>query len=66
MGNMTYSHLLKTVAAKLGIDRSGKNTSNQSYRSTTFNAQDIIGLTPAQKRLISGHISEKTAEIYMQ
>jgi hypothetical protein len=66
MGDKTYSALLQTAVAKLGIDRSGKNTSNQSYRSTTFNAQDMLGLTAAQKRLISGHISEKTAEIYMQ
>ena len=48
MGDKTYSELLQTAVAKLGIDRSGKNTSNQSYRSTTFNAQDMIGLTAAQ------------------
>ena len=66
MGDKTYGDLLKTAVAKLGIDRTGKNTSNQSYRCTTFNAQDMLGLTAAQERLISGHISEKTAEIYMQ
>ena len=66
MGDKTYAGLLRTVVAKCGIDRSGKNTSNQSIRTTTFNAQDTLGMSAAQKRLVSGHISEKTAEIYMQ
>ena len=81
MGDKTYSGLLSTVVQKLGIDRTGKNTTNQSLRTTTFNAQvicflllfihivhftikDLLGLTPAQKRTISGHVSDKTAEIY--
>ena len=64
MGKKTYDGLIKTIVAKCGIDRSGKNTSNQSLRPSTFNAQDMLGMTPAQKRTVSGHISEKTAEIY--
>ena len=66
MGETTYNELIKTAVRKCGIDRSGKNTSNQSLRSTTFNVQDTLGMTPAQRRLVSGHISEKTAEIYQR
>ena len=64
MGDTTFQKLIKTVVLKCGIDRSNKSTSNQSLRTTVFNAQDMIGMTGAQKRLISGHVSEKTAEIY--
>ena len=42
MGTNTYGKLIKTAVSKLGMDRSGKNTSNQSLRTTTFNAQVII------------------------
>ena len=56
MGKTTYDGLIKTVVAKCG-----KNTSNQSLRPSTFNAQDMLGMTPAQKRTVSGHINEKTA-----
>ena len=66
MGDTTYAGLVSTAVAKCGIDRTGKNTSNQSLRTTTFNGQDALGMTAAQKRLISGHISEKTAEIYLR
>ena len=66
MGDTTHSGLVRTAVARTGMDRVGKNTSNQSLRTTTFNAQDKLGMTAAQKRLISGHISEKTAEIYLR
>ena len=66
MGESSYNELVKTAVKKSGIDREGKNTSNQSLRPTTFNAQDMLGMSAAQKRLVSGHISEKTAEIYMR
>ena len=66
MGDSTYAELIRTSVRKCGIDRTGKNTSNQSLRTSTFNAQDMLGMSAAQKRLVSGHISEKTAEIYLR
>ena len=66
MGDSTYGNLIPTAVTKCGIDRTGKNTSNQSLRTTTFNVQDMLGMSAAQKRLVSGHISEKTAEIYQR
>lgn len=42
MGTGTYGKLIQTAVSRLGMDRSGKNTSNQSLRTTTFNAQVII------------------------
>ena len=66
MGDTTYAGLIKTVVQKIGMDRTGKNTSNQSLRPSTFNAQDMLGMSAAQKCLVSGHISEKTAEIYLR
>ena len=36
MGDSTYNKLIPTAVARCGIDRTGKNTSNQSLRSTIF------------------------------
>ena len=66
MGDKTYSGLVSTAVARCGIDRTGKNTSNQSLRTTVFNGQDILGMSAAQKHLVAGHISEKTSEIYLR
>ena len=66
MGDATYNKLIPTAVARCGIDRTGKNTSNQSLRSTIFNTQDMAVMSGAQKRLVSGHISERTAEIYQR
>ena len=66
MGIKTYAGLVQSAVKKIGIDRSGKNTSNQSLRPTTFNAQDMLGMSAAQKRLVSGHVSDRTAEIYQR
>ena len=48
MGLKSYNELVRNVVSKLGIDRSGKNTSNQSMRSTTFNAQVCLLLSQTQ------------------
>ena len=64
MGDKTYDSLVSVAVAKCGIDRTGKNTSNQSIRTTVFNGQDLLGMSAAQKRLVAGHISEKTSENY--
>ena len=66
MGDKTYDSLVSVAVAKCGIDRTGKNTSNQSIRTTVFNGQDLLGMSAAQKRLVAGHISEKTSEIYLR
>ena len=78
MGAKSYDDLVSNVVTKLGIDRGAKKTTNQSLRSTTFNVQlcmlceifyykcvcqDMLGCSPAQKRLVSGHISDKTADV---
>ena len=39
MSDKSFNGLVKTVVERLGIDRTGKNTSNQSLRTSTFNAQ---------------------------
>jgi hypothetical protein len=82
MGSKSYDDLVRNVVSKLGIDRGTKKTTNQSLRPTTFNAQvglthffnfyllyllqDLLGCTPAQKRLVSGHILERTADICLR
>ena len=44
MGAKSYDDLVSNVVTKLGIDRSGKKTTNQSLRSTTFNVQVCINV----------------------
>ena len=44
MGAKSYDDLVSNVVTKLGIDRGGKKTTNQSLRSTTFNVQVCINV----------------------
>ena len=44
MGAKSYDNLVSNVVTKLGIDRGGKKTTNQSLRSTIFNVQVCINV----------------------